>query len=189
MLNAPPYTKPDDGIVFVTRVYPGLKENGAIFSHPNPWAWGAASALGDGESAMAFYDALCPYNQNDKIEIRQAEPYVYCQFVVGKAHTAFGRARHPFMTGSAGWSYFAATEYILGIRPDYDRLIVDPVIPRDWKAFSLRRVWRGATYDIQVSNPNAVSRGVKSIRVDGVPVEAIPPLPAGGSCRVEVELG
>ena len=189
MLNAPPYTKPDDGIGFVTRVYPGLKENGAIFSHPNPWAWGAASALGDGESAMAFYDALCPYNQNDKIEIRQAEPYVYCQFVVGKAHTAFGRARHPFMTGSAGWSYFAATEYILGIRPDYDRLIVDPVIPRDWKAFSLRRVWRGATYDIQVSNPNAVSRGVKSIRVDGVPVEAIPPIPAGGSCRVEVELG
>ncbi|MEA4869003.1 MAG: N,N'-diacetylchitobiose phosphorylase [Christensenella sp.] len=189
MLNAPPYTKPDDGIGFVTRVYPGLKENGAIFSHPNPWAWGAASALGDGETAMEFYDALCPYHQNDKIEIRQAEPYVYCQFVVGSAHTAFGRARHPFMTGSAGWSYFAATEYILGIRPDYDRLIVDPTIPRDWKEFSLTRVWRGAVYEIHVSNPNGVSRGVKRIRVDGVPAEVIPPLPAGGRCRVEVELG
>ncbi|NCB05569.1 MAG: N,N'-diacetylchitobiose phosphorylase, partial [Clostridia bacterium] len=112
LLNAPPYTKPDDGIGFVTRVYPGLKENGAIFSHPNPWAWGAACQLGEGDAAMAFYDALCPYHQNDKIEVRQAEPYVYCQFVVGSAHTAFGRARHPFMTGSAGWSYYAATEYI-----------------------------------------------------------------------------
>jgi hypothetical protein len=183
MLNAPPYTRPDDGIGFVTRVYPGLKENGAIFSHPNPWAWGAACALGDGETAMAFYDALCPYNQNDKIEIRQAEPYTYCQFVVGRAHTAYGRARHPFITGSAGWSYFAATEYILGVRPDYDRLIVDPCIPPEWKGFSVSRAWRGAVYDIHVENPSGVSRGVKSLLVDGAPAETIPPLPAGARCR------
>ncbi|NLI54183.1 MAG: N,N'-diacetylchitobiose phosphorylase [Clostridiales bacterium] len=189
MLNAPPYTRPDDGIGFVTRVYPGLKENGAIFSHPNPWAWGAACALGDGETAMAFYDALCPYNQNDKIEIRQAEPYTYCQFVVGRAHTAFGRARHPFMTGSAGWSYFAATEYILGVRPDYDRLIVDPCIPPEWKGFSVSRAWRGAVYDIHVENPSGVSRGVKSLLVDDAPAETIPPLPAGARCRVDIELG
>ncbi len=189
ILNAPPYTKPDDGIGFVTRVYPGLKENGAIFSHPNPWAWGAACALGDGESAMSFYDALCPYNQNDKIEIRQAEPYVYCQFVVGKAHTAFGRARHPFMTGSAGWSYYAATEYILGIKPDYDSLTIDPCIPADWKEFSVSRVWRGAAYDIRVTNPKGVTCGVKRILLDGEPVAMIPQLPAGTRCRVEVELG
>ncbi len=189
ILNAPPYTKPDDGIGFVTRVYPGLKENGAIFSHPNPWAWGAACALGDGESAMSFYDALCPYHQNDKIEVRQAEPYVYCQFVVGKAHTAFGRARHPFMTGSAGWSYYAATEYILGIKPDYDSLTVDPCIPANWKEFSVSRVWRGATYDIRVTNPNGVTCGVKRILLDGKPVAIIPQITAGARCRVEVELG
>ena len=189
MLNAPPYTKPDDGIGFVTRVYPGLKENGAIFSHPNPWAWGAACALGEGAIAMSFYDALCPYNQNDKIEVRQAEPYVYCQFVVGKAHTAFGRARHPFMTGSAGWSYFAATEYMLGIKPDYDCLIVDPCVPPDWKEFSVTRVWRGATYDIHITNPVGVSCGVKRILLDGAPVAFIPSLTAGARCRVEVELG
>ena len=188
-LNAPPYTKPDDGIGFVTRVYPGLKENGAIFSHPNPWAWGAACALGDGQSAMAFYDALCPYHQNDKIEIRQAEPYVYCQFVVGRAHTAFGRARHPFMTGSAGWSYYAATEYILGIRPDYDCLTIDPCIPAEWKAFSVSRVWRGAVYDIRVTNPKGVTCGVAKLLLDGTPVALIPQLPAGARCRVEVELG
>lgn len=189
LLNAPPYTKPDDGIGFVTRVYPGLKENGAIFSHPNPWAWGAACALGDGEAAMSFYDALCPYHQNDKIEVRQAEPYVYCQFVVGKAHTAFGRARHPFMTGSAGWSYYAATEYILGIKPDYDCLVVDPCIPASWKEFSVSRVWRGATYDIHVTNPDGVTCGVKRILFNGAPVKQIPQLHTGERCRVDVELG
>ena len=109
LLNAPSYTVPDDDIGFVTRVYPGLKENGSIFSHPNPWAWAAECVLGRGDRAMKFYNALCPYYQNNMIEIRQSEPYSYCQFVVGRDHTAFGRARHPFMTGSGGWAYFSAT--------------------------------------------------------------------------------
>ena len=189
MLNAPCYTKPDDGIGFVTRVYPGLKENGAIFSHPNPWAWVAEAKLGRGSRAMKFYNALCPALQNDRIEIRQAEPYSYCQFVVGRDHSAFGRARHPFMTGSAGWSYFAATQYLLGIRPDFDGIVVDPCIPREWKEFTVVRRWRGSTYLIHVSNPDGVEKGVRSITADGVRVERLPILPAGSECRAEVVLG
>ena len=189
MLNAPCYTKPDDGIGFVTRVYPGLKENGAIFSHPNPWAWVAETKLGRGSRAMKFYNALCPVLQNDRIEIRQSEPYSYCQFVVGRDHSAFGRARHPFMTGSAGWAYFAATQYMLGIRPDFDGLIVDPCIPGDWKEFSVIRRWRNATYIIHVTNPEGVEKGVRSIVADGIPVEKLPVLPEGGVCRAEVILG
>ena len=77
-LNAPSYTRPDDAIGFITRVYPGVKENGSIFSHPNLWAWCAEAALGRGSRAMKFYNALCPAAQNDKIEIRQSEPYSYC---------------------------------------------------------------------------------------------------------------
>jgi len=189
MLNAPCYTKPDDGIGFVTRVYPGLKENGAIFSHPNPWAWVAEAMLGRGDRAMKFYNALCPARQNDKIEVRQSEPYSYCQFVVGRDHTAFGRARHPFMTGSSGWAYYAATQYILGIRPEYDRLIVDPCIPADWKEFTVTRKWRGATYHIHVSNPDGVQKGVRSLRVDGAEREALPVLAAGSVCYAEVTMG
>jgi N,N'-diacetylchitobiose phosphorylase len=189
MLNAPPHTRPDDGIGFVTRVYPGLKENGSIFSHPNPWAWAAMCTLGRGDEAGKLYDALSPYRQNDLIEVRQAEPYSYCQFVVGRAHTAFGRARHPFMTGSAGWAYFAATQYILGVRPDFDGLAVDPCVPSYWKEFEVSRMWRGARYEIAVRNPQGVERGVKAISADGRAVDKLPILPAGAVCRVDVEMG
>lgn len=189
MLNGPSYTVPDDDIGFVTRVYPGVKENGAIFSHPNPWAWAAECILGRGDKAMKFYDALSPYNQNDSIEIREAEPYSYCQFVMGRDHSAFGRARHPFMTGTGGWAYFSATRYILGIRPQFNELLIDPCIPADWKEFSVTREWRGAVYEIHVVNPEGVMKGVKELKLDGIVVKKIPQLKAGSRSHVEVCMG
>ncbi len=122
---------------------------------------------------MEFYDALCPYNQNDMIEIREAEPYSCCQFIMGRDHTGFGRARHPFMTGTGGWAYFAATRYILGIRPQFDSLVIDPCIPADWKEFQVNREWRGVRYDITVQNPDGVMKGVKSITLNGIEVDEI----------------
>lgn len=189
LLNAPSYTVPDDDIGFVTRVYPGLKENGSIFSHPNPWAWAAECVLGRGDRAMKFYNALCPYYQNNMIEIRQSEPYSYCQFVVGRDHTAFGRARHPFMTGSGGWAYFSATRYMLGIRPDFEHLTIDPCIPADWKEFSAVRRWRGAEYKIHVENPDGVMKGVQELYLDGEKVERIPVMAQGSRHDVRVVMG
>ena len=204
-LCSPAYTKPDDEIGFVTRVYQGVKENAAIFSHPNPWAWCAEAMLGRGDRAMKFYDALCPFYQNDKIEVRQSEPYSYCQFIMGPEHTAFGRARHPFMTGSAGWSYFAATHYILGVRPDFDRLIIDPCIPPSWEGFNVRRVWRDAVYEIRVENPAGISKGIKELYLNGGALErgapkrdlapydpalpGIPVQPAGSHNRIRAVMG
>ncbi|MDR0599385.1 MAG: N,N'-diacetylchitobiose phosphorylase [Treponema sp.] len=191
----PAFSRPDDEVGFVTRVYKGLKENAAIFSHPNPWAWAAEAILGRGDRAMKFYDALCPFNQNDRIEVRRAEPYVYCQFIAGPDHSAFGRAHHPFMTGSAGWSYFAATRYILGVRPGFDDLTIDPCIPPSWPGFRIRRIWRGALYDITVENPRGVSKGVKECTLNGAPLPggetgaALPARPAGSENRVTVLLG
>lgn len=189
MLNAPCYTKPDEGIGFVTRVYPGLKENGSVFSHPNPWAWCAEAMLGRGTRAMKFYNALCPALQNEMAEIRQAEPYTYCQFISGRDHTTYGRAHHPFMTGSSGWAYYAATQYLLGIRPDFDKLIIDPCIPADWEEYSVTRKWRGCIYNITVTNPEHAEKGVRSILLDGQPVEWLPVLPEGTSCSVQVVMG
>ncbi len=189
MLNGPAYTVPDEEVGFVTRVYPGVKENASIFSHPNPWVWAAECRLGRGDRAMKFYNALCPARQNDCIEIRESEPYSYCQFIMGKDHTAYGRARHPFMTGSGGWAYFSATRYMLGIRPQMDALEIDPCIPADWKGFSAVRMWRGSTYRIEVENPDGVMKGVKELYVDGERVSAVKPFPAGTEHTVRVVMG
>ena len=189
-LLQPSFSKPNDEIGFMGRVYKGIKENGAIFSHPNPWAVIAAAKLGQGERAMRFFDSLLPYNQNDKIETREAEPYSYCQFVYGAEHEKHGRARHPWLTGSAGWNYTAATKWILGIRPGFKGLVVDPCIPAGWPSFSVVRQWRGATYRIEVRNPNGVSKGVCSILLDGKPIAGeIPFRGAGSVSDVTVILG
>ncbi|MDF2539344.1 MAG: chbP [Herbinix sp.] len=189
MLNGPSYTVPNEDIGFVTRVYPGLKENGAVFSHPNPWAWAAECILGRGDRAMKFYNALSPYNQNDLIEIREAEPYSYCQFIMGRDHTAHGRARHPFMTGTGGWAYFSATRYMLGIRPQFDYLLVDPCIPADWKSFTMDREWRGAVYHITVLNPDGVMKGVHKIQLNGTYVNRIDAQDEGSENDIVIIMG
>jgi N,N'-diacetylchitobiose phosphorylase len=191
-LNWPAFTEVDDTVGFVTRVYPGVKENAAIFSHPNAWPIIAEAILGRGDAAMAFYDSILPYHQNDLIEVRLAEPYVYAQFVYGRDHEFFGRAENPWLTGTAGWMYTAVTKWILGIRPTMEGLLVDPCIPTAWDGFEVRRRWRGATYLITVRNPDHVSRGVASVSVDGVPGDPSAPIPAqrpGAEVRVEVTLG
>jgi N,N'-diacetylchitobiose phosphorylase len=177
----PAYSTPDDEIGYVTRVYKGIKENGSIFSHPNPWAVIAECKLGRGERAMKFYNSILPYNQNDLIEIRQSEPYSYCQFIMGRDHTAHGRARHPWLTGTASWFYTAATKYILGIRPTYKGLFIDPCIPADWNSFKVEREWRGAVYNIEIENPNGVEKGIKSIILNGTDVPNPVPIQEKGS--------
>jgi N,N'-diacetylchitobiose phosphorylase len=186
----PAFSKPDDDIGFMGRVYKGVKENGAIFSHPNPWAVIAECKLGRGERAMKFYDSLLPCNQNDQIEVREAEPYSYCQFVMGKDHAAHGRARHPWLTGSGGWNYTAVTRWILGVRLSFGGLIVDPCIPPDWKHFSVNRQWRGAMFDIRIENPNGVEKGVINVTLNGERIEgAIKPQPSGSVNTVVVTMG
>jgi len=139
---------------------------------------------------MEYYDALLPYNQNDLIEVREAEPYSYCQFIMGKDHTAHGRARHPWLTGSGGWAYTAATQWMLGVRLSFEGLVLDPCIPAEWKEFEVSRQWRGARYSISVKNPSGVQKGVKSVTLNGNPVSgAIPPQPAGSTNDVVVVMG
>ncbi len=191
-LNWPAFTQVDDTVGFVTRVYPGVKENAAIFSHPNAWPIIAEAILGRGDAAMALYDSLLPYHQNDQIEVRGAEPYVYAQFVYGRDHELYGRAQNPWLTGTAGWMYTAVTKWILGVRVTLEGLVVDPCIPTGWDGFEVRRQWRGAVYLIEVRNPDQVSRGMVSVTVDGVahdPHTPIPVHPAGSEVRVQVTLG
>ena len=93
------------------------------------------------------------------------------------------------MTGSGGWAYFSATRCMLGVRPDFDELVIDPCIPDTWETFDVSRIWRGATYNIHVTNPDHVEHGVKKLKLDGNVVERIPAFPAGEVHEVEVVMG
>jgi cellobiose phosphorylase len=145
---------------------PGAKENGGILLHPNPWAIIAECLLGNGDRAYEYYAQINPASKNDIIEIYECEPYVYAQNILGDEHPQFGLARNSWLTGTAAWVYQAATQWLLGVRPTYHGLRIDPCIPRAWERFTILRRYRGAGYDIHVENPGHVCRGIKSIVVD-----------------------
>ncbi len=173
-------------------VFPkGLKENAAIFCHTNPWAMVAEAMLGRGERAFAYYKAILPYASNDKADLRWTEPYVYAQMIAGKEHKDFGQAKNSWLTGTASWNFVAISQYILGVRPDFDGLIIDPCIPAKWKGFTVRRVFRGATYLITVKNPGGVERGVARLTVDGREIKGckVPVFTDGREHEVEAVLG
>jgi cellobiose phosphorylase len=89
--------------------------------------------------------------------------------VAGKDAFKPGEAKNSWLTGTASWNFYAVTQFMLGIRPEYDGLLIDPCIPTDWKGFKATRKFRGSTYQIEVVNPNGKSKGVGKVTVDGLP--------------------
>lgn len=166
-LSAPGFDGFDPGKGGVTTYPPGAKENGGIFLHANPWVIIAETMLGNGDRAYAYYQQINPATRNDQIEQFEAEPYVYPQNILAPPHPRAGLARNSWLTGTASWAYQAGTQWILGIRPAYSGLVVEPCIPAAWDGFRVRRRFRDATYDIHVRNPQHVSRGVVAVEVDG----------------------
>ena len=190
-LSTPGYDGFDPEKGGVTTYPPGAKENGGIFLHANPWVMIAETMLGRGERAYQYYQQINPAGKNDHINEFECEPYVYPQNILGDEHPQFGLARNAWLTGTASWAYQAGLQYILGIQPDYNGLRIDPCILPGWAGFTVERRFRGTLYHIKVSNPQGVSKGVREIRVDGVPVEENL-LPVDGdrkACNVEVVMG
>ncbi len=118
-----------------------------------------------------------PSAYNDRAEVREIEPYVHCQSTHGRHSPRHGVSRLPWLSGTATWSYVTATQHILGVRPDWDGLRISPCIPAAWDGFKIKRRFRGATYDVVVTNPRHVERGVRSLKVDGKLVDPSLPLP------------
>jgi cellobiose phosphorylase len=190
VLNYPAFTRyyPEYGEI---STYPqGYKENGGIFCHNNPWIMIAETVLGHGDRAYDYYCRIAPAWQ-DQVTLHKTEPYVYAQMVAGKEARRPGEAKNSWLTGTAAWNYHAITEHILGIKPDYDGLRIDPCIPSGWKGYQVTRKYRGAVYHIAVSNPAGVCKGVASIHVDGQPVTngQLPVAASGTECSVDVVLG
>ena len=171
VLFTPPFTEYHPELGYVSVFPAGLKENASIFCHTNPWVMCAEAMLGHGDQAFQYWKTIAPAANNDLADIHWTEPYVYSQMIAGRDHKDFGQAKNSWLTGTAAWNFVAISQYILGIRPDFDGLIVDPCIPKDWSGFTVRRWWREALYIITVKNSEGINKGIKKMSVDGKIIE------------------
>lgn len=167
MLLQPAYTRYHLELGEITSYPPGYKENAAIFCHNNPWICCAETVLGHGDRAFEVYKKTCPAYVEDISDIRRTEPYVYCQMVAGKDATTHGEGKNSWLTGTAAWTFTCISQYILGIKPTFTGLCLDPCIPKDWDGFTCERNFRGAKYHITVDNSAHVCSGVTQMIVDG----------------------
>ena len=191
VLNNPPFSEYVIDYGEISSYPAGYKENAGIFAHNNPWVIIGETVLGRGDRAWEYYAKICPAYLEDKSDLHKVEPYVYCQMTAGKDAARPGEAKNSWLTGTAAWNWYAVTQFILGIRPDYDGLRVDPCIPDSWPGYEVDRTFRGARYHIKVENPARVCRGVRTVTVNGKPVEGnlIPLQPEGSENNIVVTLG
>ena len=171
MLQQPAYATYHLNLGEISSYPPGYKENAGIFCHNNPWVMIAETVIGRGDRAFELYSKVTPAFSEDISDVHRTEPYVYSQMVAGRDAVRHGEAKNSWLTGTAAWMYVAVTQWILGIRPDYDGLVIDPCIPSRWDGFTVQRQFRGATYRINVRNPKHVCKGVNQLVVDGQTIQ------------------
>ena len=189
VLQAPAYTTYRIELGEVSTYPPGYKENGGIFCHNNPWVIIGETVLGRGERAFDYYRRITPAYREDISEVHRQEPYVYAQMIAGREAARHGEAKNSWLTGTAAWNFVAVSQHLLGVRPGWDGLVVDPQIGPDVPEFTIRRVIRGATYEIAVANSGAPGSRARLV-VDGVPIEGneVPYAAPGAVVRVTAVL-
>jgi N,N'-diacetylchitobiose phosphorylase len=186
------FMETDRGEMHAVVYLPGSKENGGIFQHTQSWAVMADCLLGNGARAYRNFRSYLPAAQNDQADLREVEPYVYAQWTHAPNSPKHGRSRVPWLSGTAAWSYFSATQYILGLRPEVNGLRIDPCIPPEWKSFEMERVFRGKRIRIVVDNPDGCEHGVRSLKLEnGLEIEGsllpLDQLEDGMTVRVEMQ--
>ncbi|WP_058302797.1 GH36-type glycosyl hydrolase domain-containing protein [Gorillibacterium timonense] len=191
VLQQPPYSKYYINLGEISSYPPGYKENAGIFCHNNPWIMIAEAEIGRGDRAFEVYSRIAPAYREDISDLHRMEPYVYSQMIAGRDAVRHGEAKNSWLTGTASWNFVAITQAILGIKPDFDGLKVDPCIPKAWDGYTITRVFRGDTYRIKITNPNHVSKGVAKLTLDGQEItgQVIPVVGDGKTHEVEVVLG
>jgi cellobiose phosphorylase len=167
VLLYPAYKTPDKYVGYLTRYAAGMRENGGVYTHAATWAIIAEAMLGRGDTAYRMYAKLNPIHRGRKPEKYVAEPYVTPGNIEGPDSAFYGRGGWTWYTGSAAWLFKVGIEWILGVRATFEGLLLDPCIPRAWDGFRVRRTFRGATYNIEVRNPDHVECGVKELWADG----------------------
>ncbi len=171
VLLQPPYKDYHLELGEVSSYPQGYKENAGIFCHNNPWVTVAETVIGDGERAFETYAKICPAYIEDISDIHRTEPYVYSQMIAGKDAVRHGEAKNSWLTGTAAWTFLSASQYILGIRPSLDGLMIDPCLPADFKEIKVSRTFRGTIYNITIKNPSDAQKGIQKLIVDGALVD------------------
>lgn len=191
VLNNPAFTKYYIEYGEISTYPEGYKENAGIFCHNNAWIMAAEALVGRGDKAFDYYSRIAPAYTEERSEIHRTEPYVYSQMIAGKDAKRFGEAKNSWLTGTASWNFVAISQYILGIKPEFEGLMIDPSIPKEWEGYTIKRQYRDDIYQITVKNPNHVSQGVAKVTVDNKEIEGnILPLFGDGKLhQVEVILG
>ena len=167
VMNNPAFTTYNINYGEISTYPEGYKENAGVFCHNNPLVMIGETILGNGKQAFEYYQKIAPTYLEEISDLHKTEPYVYSQMIAGKDAFKPGEGKNSWLTGSAAWNFYAVTQYILGIRPEYSGLLIDPCIPSDWEGFTVQRRFRNADYVITVQNPNHIAKGVKEITVDG----------------------
>jgi len=191
VLNNPAFTKYYIEYGEISSYPAGYKENAGVFCHNNPWIMIGETVIGRGDQAFEYYRKICPSYLEDISELHKTEPYVYAQMVAGKDSFKPGEAKNSWLTGTASWNFYAISQFILGIQPDYDGLKVDPCIPSKWDGYAVTRKFRGATYQIKVENPNHVCKGIKKVTIDGSIYKSnvLPLFNEGSTHLIIIEMG
>ncbi len=184
LLFTPPFDKADLDPGYIKAYPPGLRENGGQYTHAAAWCIMALAELGDGDAAGDLLSLINPIGLTSTREASRRyrlEPYVMAADVYSTGHNK-GRGGWSWYTGTAGWTYRAALENVLGVRKEGGRLIISPCIPRTWDGFEVTYRHNGTVYQIQVVNPDGVNRGLASATLNGVPV------PVADGNRAVIEL-
>jgi cellobiose phosphorylase len=184
----PPYKAYHVELGEVSSYPPGYKENAGVFCHNNPWIMIAECIAGRPSAAFEYYRKICPAYLEDIQELHRMEPYVYSQMIAGKAAVRHGEAKNSWLTGTAAWNFIAISQWILGIRADWDGLRIEPCLPPHLAEVEITRAFRGSTYHISVKNVGA--KGAKRISVNGQPQSStlVPPGAPGSVIAVSVKM-
>lgn len=150
--------------------YPaGYKENAGIFCHNNPWIMIGETKVKNAARAWEYYTKICPAYLEDISELHRTEPYVYAQMVAGKDAAKPGEAKNSWLTGTAAWNFYAISQHILGLKPQYDGLLFEPCVPASVGDFIINRIFRGKKLRIAVKNN--FNAGKVKITLNGAEME------------------
>ena len=185
VLNNPAYTRYHVEMGEISSYPAGYKENAGIFCHNNPWVIIGETVAGRGNEAWELFRKISPMYLKDQA-LHKVEPYVNCQMVAGKDAAKPGEGKNSWLTGTAAWMWLTVSQYLLGIKPTYDGIMIDPCLPADIKEYSVKRMLRGVEFEITVNNPDGRQKGVKSILVDGKPIDGNVVKPTASRHIVEV---